>query len=73
VRRLLSRLFAERSGETITRSGSDELRYGEERANLLLGELNARVQSFSGEPAPVEAGEDALQHERERRERDQRS
>jgi len=74
VRRLrLSRLFGERSGETIARSGSAELRVGEDRADILLGDLDAGVQRPSGEPAPVEADEDAWQREREQRERDGRS
>jgi hypothetical protein len=76
VRRLqlgLSRLFGERSGETITRSGSDEVRVGEEQADRFLGDLDAGLQRPSGEPAPVEADEDAWQREREQRERDGRS
>lgn len=73
MRRFLSRLFGERSGETITRSGVAKLRMGEERANLALGDLNAGVQRPSGEPAAVEADEDAWQREREQREHDGRS
>jgi hypothetical protein len=73
LRLWLSRLFGERSGETITRSGSDKLRIGEERANILLGDLDAGVQRPGGEPAPVEADEDAWRREREQRERDGRS
>jgi len=73
VRRFLSRLFAERSGETITRSGSIKLRAGEEEAEYLLGDQDAGIQRPSGEPAPVEAGEDAWRREREQRERDGRS
>jgi len=73
VRRLLSRLFGERSGEIITRSGSAKLRAGEDRAALLIGDLDAGVQRPSGEPAPVEADEEAWQREREQRERDGRS
>jgi hypothetical protein len=45
------------------------MRLGEERANAILGDLNAGVQRTSGEPAPVEADEVAWQRERERRER----
>lgn len=73
MRRFLSRLFGERSGETITRAGDADLRAGEDRANILLGNLDAGVQRPSGEPAPVEADEDAWQREREQRERDGRS
>lgn len=73
VRRLLSRLFGERSGEVITRSGSAELRVGEERANLLLGDLNAGIQHGGAEPAPVEAVDAAWRREGEQRERDERS
>lgn len=73
VRKLLSRLFGERSGETITQSGLVELRMGEQRANVLLGDVDAGTQRVSGEPAPVEADEDAWQREREQRERDERS
>jgi hypothetical protein len=50
------------------------MRAGEERANMLLGELDAGAQRPTrGEPAPVEADEDAWQREREQRERDGRS
>jgi hypothetical protein len=69
----LSRLLREPSGETVTRSESAKLRLGEDRANMLLGDLDAGVQRPSGEPAPVEADEDAWQREREQRERDGRS
>ena len=45
VRKLrLPQLFREPAGETITRSGIAELRAGEERANVFLGEPDAGVQ-----------------------------
>jgi hypothetical protein len=49
------------------------VRIEEERASILRGELDADVQPPSGEPAPVEADEDAWRREREQRERDGRS
>ncbi len=56
------------------RSGNAELRVGEDRANILLGDLDGRVAPPpSGEPAPVEADGSSWQRERERRERDGRS
>ncbi len=74
MRRLLSRLFGERTGETLVRSGDAEIRAGEERAALLLGDPDAGMRCPPpGEPAPVEADEDAWQREREERERDGRS
>jgi hypothetical protein len=72
MRRWLSRLFKEPSGETITRSESPEIRLGEEGANLLLGDLDEGRDQPVGEPDPVEANEAAWQRERERRERDER-
>lgn len=56
--------------KTIRRSGLSELRLEEERANLLLGDLEVGVERSTGEPAPVEAGEDAWQREREREQRE---
>jgi hypothetical protein len=69
VRTFLSRLFRERSGETITRSGDGKKRIAEERANRMLGTPDTGVHRPSGEPAAVEADEDAWRRERERRER----
>jgi hypothetical protein len=43
--------------ETIKRSGVPVLRAAEDRANLVLGDLDVGVQRLSGEPAPVEADE----------------
>jgi hypothetical protein len=70
----LSRLFGERSGETLERSTDSEMRLGEEEAEILIGEPDAAAarRSSGGEPAPVEADEGAWQTERERRERDGR-
>lgn len=70
--RWLSRLLREPSGETIARSESAELRVGEDRANLLLGDPDAGADHPVGEPGPVEADEAAWQRERERREQDGR-
>jgi hypothetical protein len=51
----------------------DELRTGEDQANILLGAPDAGLQSStSGEPAPVEADEAAWQQEREEREERER-
>jgi hypothetical protein len=73
VRNFLSRMFGERTGETLVQSGDGEMRAGEVRADLLLGDLDAGVQPPPpGEPAPVEADEAAWTHEREQRERDGR-
>jgi hypothetical protein len=56
------------------RSGDAEVRAGEDRANILLGELDGLVQPVPiGEPAAVEAADDAWRQERQRRERDGRS
>jgi hypothetical protein len=50
-----------------------DVRIGEDRANILLGDLDAGLQSStSGEPAPVEADEAAWQREREEREERER-
>jgi len=69
----LSRLFGERSGETVTRSESAELRLGEDVANIWLGDLDAGIpRPTGGEPASVEADEGAWRREREQRERDGR-
>jgi len=64
----LSRLFNEPSGETITRSGDDEMRIGEDIADRWLGDPDEEdVQRTTGEPAPVEADEAAWQRERDGR------
>jgi hypothetical protein len=74
VHRYLSRLLGERTGETPVRSGNAEIRVGEDRANILLGDLDGRIEPApSGDPAPVEADDATWQRERERRERDGRS
>ena len=49
------------------------MRIGEDRANILVGDLDAGLQSSTGgEPAPAKADEAAWQREREQREREQR-
>jgi len=49
------------------------MRAGEIRADLLLGDLDVGLEPpADGEPAPVEADEDAWRREREQRERDGR-
>jgi hypothetical protein len=54
---------------TIARSGMAEIRAGEDRASIMLGEPSGRIErDMVGEPAPVEASEDAFRVERERRE-----
>jgi hypothetical protein len=53
--------------------GAGELPGGEEQANSLPGDPNAGARRIGGEPAAVEANDEAWKRERERRERDGRS
>jgi hypothetical protein len=75
VRKLLSRLFGGPSGGPTTVGSApplDGLHAGQRADPFLLDPDANDVPPPSGEPAPVEANEDAWEREREQRERDGR-
>ncbi len=60
----------QQQGGLIKRSGLGEIRRGEETASIVLGEPGGRPErNLVGEPAPVEASDEAFRAEREHRER----